>query len=285
MKLNTQNIVWFERPVKQGKLTATLGSNQKLILSDELKKQLPENIQFGFDAGSRILVIAESANPKNKKCKNGIVFGLLDEILSTGMKLPVCFEFEFNEENKLWVGQVVLRRKRQEYDLEQVLALYKPIADKLFIQIGKTTPREDRRQIINLAMCEAVKEYTPAHGDFEKFITRRVKDSLKLKNSHYVKHGMDRSMDAAITDSENSGYNLYSVTKHNESGYEKVETKIMNEQFEEQLTDKELAVFRLLKQRIKLDDIAEELSISAESVEILAKSTAMKRRHFYSQSL
>ena len=132
-----------------------MGSNQKLFLSDALRDQLPENIQFGFDASSRTLVIAESENPRDKKCKNGMVFGLVDEILSTGMKLPVCFEFEYDEANKLWAGQVVLRKKKQEYDLKQVLALYKPIADKLFIQIGKTTPKEDRRQIIALAICEA----------------------------------------------------------------------------------------------------------------------------------
>lgn len=187
MQLNLEKIVWFNKPKRQEKLTATLGSNQKLFLSDALLKRVPENIQFGFDASSRTLVIAESESPKDKKCKNGTVFGLVDEILSTGMKLPICFEFKYDDTNKLWVGQVVLRKKNHEYDLEQVLALYKPILDKLFVQIGKTTPKEDRRQIIALAICEAASEYTPAFGDLEKFIIKRAKESLKIKNRSYVK--------------------------------------------------------------------------------------------------
>ena len=283
MQLNLERIVWFNKPKKQAKLTATLGSNQKLFLSDALRNQLPEKIQFGFDASSRTLVIAKSENPRDKKCKNGMVFGLVDEILSTGMKLPVCFEFEYDDANKLWVGQVVLRKKKQEYDLEQVLALYKPIADKLFIQIGKTTPKEDRRQIIALAICEAVKEYTPAFGDFEKFITKRAKESLKIKNRHYVKYNMDKSMDASLNDDSN--FNLYSVNSFIDSGYLRAENRIMEEQFEQKLSNKEFDVLALLKKRLTISEIAQKLEISEEKVKFFAKTVAMKRKQFFSQTL
>ena len=283
MQLNLEKIVWFNKPKKQAKLTATLGSNQKLFLSDALRNQLPEKIQFGFDASSRTLVIAKSENPRDKKCKNGMVFGLVDEILSTGMKLPVCFEFEYDDANKLWVGQVVLRKKKQEYDLEQVLALYKPIADKLFIQIGKTTPKEDRRQIIALAICEAVKEYTPAFGDFEKFITKRAKESLKIKNRHYVKYNMDKSMDASLNDDSN--FNLYSVNSFIDSGYLRAENRIMEEQFEQKLSNKEFDVLALLKKRLTISEIAQKLEISEEKVKFFAKTVAMKRKQFFSQTL
>ena len=280
MQLNLEKIVWFNKPKKQAKLTATLGSNQKLFLSDALRNQLPENIQFGFDASSRTLVIAESKNPRDKKCKNGTVFGLVDEILSTGMKLPVCFEFEYDDANKLWAGQVVLRKKKQEYDLEQVLALYKPIADKLFIQIGKTTPKEDRRQIIALAICEAVKEYTPAFGDFEKFITNRAKESLKIKNRHYVKYNMDKSMDASLNDDSN--FNLYSVNSFIDSGYLRAENRIMEEQFEQLLSKNEFDVLVLLKKRLTISEIAQKLKISEEKVKFFAKTIATKRKQFFS---
>ena len=283
MQLNLEKIVWFNKPKKQAKLTATLGSNQKLFLSDALRNKLPEKIQFGFDASSRTLVIAKSENPRDKKCKNGMVFGLVDEILSTGMKLPVCFEFEYDDANKLWVGQVVLRKKKQEYDLEQVLALYKPIADKLFIQIGKTTPKEDRRQIIALAICEAVKEYTPAFGDFEKFITKRAKESLKIKNRHYVKYNMDKSMDASLNDDSN--FNLYSVNSFIDSGYLRAENRIMEEQFEQKLSNKEFDVLALLKKRLTISEIAQKLEISEEKVKFFAKTVAMKRKQFFSQTL
>lgn len=282
MQLNLEKIVWFNKPKKQAKLTATLGSNQKLFLSDALRNQLPENIQFGFDASSRTLVIAESENPRDKKCKNGMVFGLVDEILSTGLKLPVCFEFEYDDANKLWAGQVILRKKKQEYDLEQVLALYKPLSDKLFIQIGKTTPKEDRRQIIALAICEAVKEYTPAFGDFEKFITKRAKESLKLKNSHYVKHNMDKSMDASLNNESNDSFNLYSVNCFIDSGYLRAENRIAEEQFEQQLSTNESYVLMLLKKRLTISEIAQKLEISEEKVKFFAKTVAMKRKQFFS---
>lgn len=282
MQLNLEKIVWFNKPKKQEKLTATLGSNQKLFLSDALRNQLPENIQFGFDASSRTLVIAESENPRDKKCKNGMVFGLVDEILSTGMKLPVCFEFEYDDANKLWAGQVILRKIKQEYDLEQVLALYKPLSDKLFIQIGKTTPKEDRRQIIALAICEAVKEYTPAFGDFEKFITKRAKESLKIKNRHYVKYNMDKSMDASLSDNSNDSFNLYSINSFIDSGYLRVENRIMEEQFEQQLSKNESVVLSLLKKRLTISEIAQKLEISEDKVKFFAKTVAIKRKQFFS---
>lgn len=182
MKLNTQKIIWFEKPNKKERLTATLCKNKKLLVNAALFNVLPENIKFGFDASSRTLVIAGADNPENKKFKNGTVYGLADKITEIGMKLPVCFEFGFEEENNLWVGKVILRKKNKEYDIEQLLALFKPTMDRLFARMGKTTPKEDRRQIINLALCEAAKEYTPAYGGFEEFIENYVKKYLILNN-------------------------------------------------------------------------------------------------------
>lgn len=285
MRLNTQKIVWLERPKKQEKLTATIGGNHKLFLNEALYKCLPEKIRFGFDASSRTLVIAESDNPKDKKHKNGTVFGLADELLSIGMKFPICFEFEYDGEVKLWAGQVVLRKKKQKYDLEQILALYKPIADKLFVQIGKTTPKEDRRQIIELAICEAANEYTPAYGDLEKFITKRIKETLKLKNRHYVKHSRNKSMDESLTNERDNAFNSYSVNSFIDTGYTRAENRIMEEQFEKQLTGKELNVLVSLKNGLTLEEIAQKLAVSKENVEVFAKTVAMKRKHFFSQTL
>ena len=222
---------------------------------------------------------------KDKKCKNSTVFGLVNEISATGMKLPVCFAFEYDEENKLWAGRVVLRKKNGKYDLEQVLAVYYPIAKKLFNQLGKTIPKEDRWQIIALAICEAVDEYTPAFGDFETFITKRAKESLKLKNSHHVKHYMDKSMDASLNDDSNGNFNLYSVNSFIDFGYLKAENRIMEEQFEKQLAEKELKVFTYLRNGLTISQIAQKLDISEEKVKIFAKTVAMKRKRFFSQDL
>lgn len=89
-------------------------------------------------------------------------------------------------------------KEKNEYDMEQIMALYKPVADKLFNRIGKTAPKEDRRQIIALAFCEAAREYTASCGDIETYITKRATEILKGNNMLYVKHSRDISMDADI---------------------------------------------------------------------------------------
>ena len=91
--------------------------------------------------------------------------------------------------------------------MEQIMALYKPVADKLFNRIGKTTPKEDRRQIIALAFCEAAREYTASGGDMETYITNRATDILKVNKMLYVKHSREISMDADIK--ENTNFNMY----------------------------------------------------------------------------
>ncbi len=98
-------------------------------------------------------------------------------------------------------------KEKNEYDMEQIMALYKPVADKLFNRIGKTTPKEDRRQIIALAFCEAAREYTASCGDIETYITKRATEILKGNNMLYVKHSKDISMDADIK--ENTNFNMY----------------------------------------------------------------------------
>ena len=86
------------------------------------------------------------------------------------------------------------------------MALYKPVAYKLFNRIGKTTPKEDRRQIIALAFVRRRGD-TASCGDIETYITKRATEILKGNNMLYVKHSRDISMDADIK--ENTNFNMY----------------------------------------------------------------------------
>lgn len=279
MKLNTQKIIWFEKPNKKERLTATLCKNKKLLVNAALFNVLPENIKFGFDVSSRTMVIAESDNSKNKKFKNGTVYGLVDKITEIGMKLPVCFEFGFEEENDLWVGKVILRKKNKEYDMEQLLVLFKPTMDRLFTRMGKTTPKEDRRQIINLALCEAAKEYTPAYGNFEEFIENYVKKYLLLNNHRYVLKSREDSMDRTLTD--DAKFNLYSVKGLIDSGYVQAENRIAEEQFEKSLTRDEREVYLSLGNGMGIAKIADKLKISEDKITLIANMIAVKRRKFF----
>ena len=123
-----------------------MGSNKKLLFSNELYERLPDRVRFGFDSGARALVIAKSEHDADKKHKNGTVYGLTEVIRDTGIKLPICFEFEYDTENEMWVGEVVLRKKNNEYDMEQIMALYKPVADKLFNRIGMNYSQVSRHK-------------------------------------------------------------------------------------------------------------------------------------------
>lgn len=112
MQFKIDRIAWLEKPKKQKKLTATLGSNKKLLFSNELYERLPDRVRFGFGSGARALVIAKSEHDADKKHKNGTVCGLTEVIRDTGMKLPICFEVEYDTENEMWVGEVILRKKK-----------------------------------------------------------------------------------------------------------------------------------------------------------------------------
>ncbi len=279
MHMKIKRIAWLDKPKKQKKLTATLGSNKKLLFSDELYERLPERVRFGFDSGARALVIAKSEHDSDRKHKNGTVYGLTEAIRDTRMKLPVCFEFEYDGENEMWVGEVVLRKRNNEYDMEQFLALYKPVADKLFNRIGKTTPKEDRRQIIALAFCEAAKEYTAACGNIETYITKRATEILKQSNMLYVKHSRDISMDADIKDSKN--FNMYAVKGEEDEGYFAVDEEFMEEQFEKLLSDTESMVLRLLKEKFTVSEISDFAGISQGEVVNLTRAIANKRKQFF----
>ncbi|WP_249310946.1 hypothetical protein [Congzhengia minquanensis] len=283
MKINAQTIVWFDKPVKEQKLTATLGSNKKLLLNDALQSKLPENIQFGFDMSSRTLLIVGTQDSKYKKRKMNTVFGLAPAIADLGMKLPVSFDFTYDKQNNWWVGQIILRKKNSEYDTEQILALYKPLADKIFKKMAKTTPPEDRRQNIGLAFCEAAKQYTPDRGNFEEYLTKHTEYLVKMANHAHVKYVQmeSKSIDAAFHNDKSQNFNLYSVIKYNDLNYVKIENKMLDEQFERQLTKSELSVYKMLLNEYTIEEISENLNILPEKIESLAKSVGIKRKKFY----
>lgn len=92
-------------------------------------------------------------------------------------------------------------------------------------------------------------------------------------------------MDESLTNESNNTFNLYSVNSFVDSGYARAENRIMEEQFEKQLTEKELYVFISLKSGVSLKEIAQKLEISEEKVELFAKTVAMKRKQFFSQTI
>ena len=75
MQFKIDRIAWLEKPKKQKKLTATLGSNKKLLFSNELYERLPDRVRFGFGSGARALVIAKSEHDADKSIKTALFAG------------------------------------------------------------------------------------------------------------------------------------------------------------------------------------------------------------------
>ena len=91
---------------------------------------------------------------------------------------------------------------------------------------------------------------------------------------------MDKSIDASLND--DSSFNLYSINSFIDSSYLRAENRIMEEQFEQQLSKNESDVLSLLKKRLTISEIAQELEISEEKVKFFAKTVATKRKQFFS---
>lgn len=283
--MSSFKIQWLEQPSKEAKLTATLESSGKLRISEDFLNRLPENIQFGFDESLRMMFIAPSRNGKNqyRKHKMNTIFGLTKVITDCGLKLPVCFEFSHDANSEMWIGKVLLRKFNGEYDMEQVLTLYKPIEKKLFIMMGKTTNKEERRSIIRYAICEAVNSYNPSFGDMENYIEDYTRAMLKSENSKNVKHSKLRSLDASIGDKDDKKKNRYSVVKSTDSGFSKTEDRIAEEQFRRNLSEKELTILEMSEKGSPVQAIADKLNITQEEIQILGKLIGHKRKKFFEE--
>ena len=75
---------------------------------------------------------------------------------------------------------------------------------------------------------------------------------------------------------------LYEIWSH---GYAHAENRIAEEQFEQQLSKREIDVLTLLSNKLTICEIMQKLDISEEKVKFLAKTIAMKRKRFFSQDL
>ena len=86
---------------------------------------------------------------------------------------------------------------------------------------------------------------------------------------------------SAFHNDKSQNFNLYSVIKYNDLNYVKIENKMLDEQFERQLTKSELSVYKMLLNEYTIEEISENLNILPEKIESLAKSVGIKRKKFY----
>lgn len=156
------------------------------------------------------------------------------------------------------------------------------MADSLVYQLAKTTPLPERKSCAWEAFCEAALSYTASQGNMEDYLAKKIRTALVRHNKSFISTYRDKSMEAPFTNGEGNTFCLYDVIPDASSGgIEMIEAKIMEDQFVESLLSKEKKLYKMICSGFRLPQIAEELGIEEENVQIMGQDIGRKRIAFY----
>lgn len=282
--MNYNKIEWFEPEIIEDRYTVTVESTGQLRLSKELLSLLPKSIVFGFDKCTRTMFIRECIGNSGYKPKTTMqVRELPTAIKEIGLKLPIRFRFARTSENKFWIGNILIIKTKNGFDLEQLFIVFEPLANRLVHKLGKSIPKEERRSIITLAFCEALNEYKNIYGNLGRFIKTFTENSLIKENKYYAKHYDDTSLDKHIATKQGNFFSLHDCIASKKNAYEEMEEKMLSEQFMKTLTMQEQKVMSLFSQGYTVHEISSILKISFEEVQFIGSSIGAKRREYYKE--
>ena len=138
---------WFEKEDRRKLLRASVSRDGKLRLGRTLRSKLPRFIQVGFDTAAMVLAIADGhgAGIDCPACGVLTAQALSEQITAAGLHLPVAFALEQDEHTGYLLGRIIPRRKRdstgrRQFDMEQLLILFRPILDGVVHQMSRSTP-------------------------------------------------------------------------------------------------------------------------------------------------
>lgn len=279
------DILWFKKEDHRREWTATLYKNGKLHLGGPLRKALPSTITLGFEQKRRRVVIADGHGTGAIQPKSGVLEfrGLPAAITKLGYRLPVKFKFFFDNDYGFWFGIPRLDPQSADY-MEQLLITYRCAIDNVVYQYAKTTPIEERRAFALEALCLAVNEYQPWHGDMEQYLSDCMKARLLLENKKFTavyshEHG---SLDVPISTKEGNAVCRYDIISGSSSGgIDGIEEKIAMEQFMQTLSQQERMVLKMTSGGFTVEEIAAELGRTQSEVQTLASEIGRKRKAFY----
>lgn len=287
MKMEKFNFCWFEGENRRKILRASVCTDCKLHVGEELRRKLPAKIRYGFDKENRVLAITESQDGGISMPKNGMVnaTALCKQFREMGLSLPVVFEFEKDTTTGFYLGYIVPQKQanaERQYDVGQLLVIYQPQIDRIINQIAKTTPKAERKAIATAAFCEAVENYDDGCGDLKTYLEECLRRTLITENRQYTAQYRDLRLDAPVNDDEEKPFTLYHVlSDQNFGGITQAENRIMAEQFMDSLTKKEQQLVKLMREELKLPQIALELELTREEVIEMGRSIGKKREEFY----
>ena len=287
MKMEKFNFCWFEGENRRKILRASICTDCKLHVGEELRRKLPAKIRYGFDKENRVLAITESQDGGISMPKNGMVnaTALCKQFREIGLTLPVVFEFEKDTTTGFYLGHIVPQKQanaERQYDVGQLLVIYQPQIDRIINQIAKTTPKAERKAIATAAFCEAVENYNDGCGDLKTYLEECLHRILIAENRQYTAEYRDLRLDAPSYDDEGKPFTLHHVLSDQSfGGITQAENRIMAEQFLNSLSNKERKLVRLMREELKLPQIALELELTQDEVIEMGRSIGKKREMFY----
>lgn len=175
MKVTKYEFEWFEKEDRRKRCRASVGRDGMLRLGQALRQALPPAIRLGFDVRQKVLAIAGGRDAGIPLPRYGVLpaRALSAQIVSTGLRLPLSFQFERDEVTGYFLGRVLPRRRKTaevpqgSYDAEQLLILYRHVVDTAAGSLAKSTPPAERRACALEAFHAAVQDYRPGYGDWE----------------------------------------------------------------------------------------------------------------------
>lgn len=292
MRSGNFDFQWFEKEDARRALRVSISKDGKMRLGRELRRKLPPYIRVGFDAKTRTLAIAKGNETDILWPKMGIfnMRRLAAQITKLGFTLPVFFQLEDRPEICCYCGKVLPRKQkpcpdaagRTAYDAEQLMVLYRPLIESLVSQTAKTTPLPERRSCAWEAFCEAVSTYTAGQGEMEPYLEACVRRALVRHNKAFVSTAQNRSLDAPLTNAEGDSFCLYDVISDPAAGgLDRVEAKIMEDQFAGSLPPKEKQLYRMVCAGYPVSEIAAELGLQSGEVQAMGHAIGEKRSIFY----
>ncbi len=288
MKSANYKFHWFEQEDRRKQLRASVSEEGKLRLGRPLRETLPRFIQVGFDTNAMVLAIADGhgAGISCPACGVMTAQALSRQITAIGLRLPVVFHLERDEQTGYLLGRIVPRRRLdsagdRRFDIEQLLILFRPILDGIVHQMGKSTPLADRKSIVTEAMCAAAQEYRPGYGDMGTYLEDHIKLTLRTENRQYVEAFGQRSLDQPLSCDDGDGFCLYDTIA--DPGFDWVgalDGRIDLERFCSSLSPDQQELIQMLQEGFLLPEIADLLGMSERDIRRMSAEIARQRRAF-----
>ena len=160
--------------------------------------------------------------------------------------------------------------------------IYQPMIDSIVDRQAKSTPKAERKAAAVAAFCEAVRNYESNQGEWREYLEAHLYQRLVTENRKYTESYRDIRMDIPFQADGESRVTLRDrLADQSSGGIHQMEAKIMAEQFMDSLTEQERHLVRLMRQALKLPQIALEMQLTQDEVIQLGREIGQKRESFY----